>query len=80
MAKKFRVTFYTNVIYPSADGSDSDQFTRFYEVDDNYGIEQIALLVESDLLKNNFLKDELNHTHWFYKTADVTSFSIREMD
>lgn len=80
MAKKFRVTFYTNVIYPSADGSDSDQFTRFYEVDDKYGIEEIALLAQLDLVNNNFLKDELNHTHWFYKTADVTSFSIREMD
>lgn len=80
MAKKFRVTFYTNVIYPSTDGSESDQFTRFYEVDDKYGIEGIALLAQLDLASNDFLKDELNHTHWFYKTADVTSFSIRKMD
>lgn len=78
--KKFKVTFYTNVIYPTAESADSDQFTRIYDVGDHFTENGVAKLVATDLKVFDFLRDELSKTPWYYRTADVTSFTVREIE
>jgi|GEM_PF-6338973 len=73
--KNYRVTFYTNVVFPTADDVDQDQFTRFYQAK---SINDVEEMVTDDLTKNLFLKDMNMKSHWYYKTADVTSFTIKE--
>lgn len=78
--KKFKVTFYTNVIYPTAESADSDQFTQIYEVPDEFTVDGIAEMVQRDLKAFDFLRDEFSKTPWYYRTVDVTSFTIREIE
>ncbi len=78
--KKFKVTFYTNVVYSTADSADQDQFVRYYEVPDNWTADEVSKLVQKELEVNSFLKDESSfYSSLFYKSADVTSFRVQEI-
>lgn len=81
MGKKFKVTFYTNVVYPTADDVSQDQFTVFYEMYENATVDDVAGIVETDLKLFTFMKDESSgrYSTWYYRTKDVTSFSITEI-
>lgn len=77
MFKKFKVEFYTNVVYPTADNVEQDRFIRFYYAEE---IEHVPVLIEIDLQENMYLKHEgTGKAVWFYRTNDITCFSVKEL-
>lgn len=76
---KYGVTFYTKVVYPTANDVEQDQFTRFYEA---ISEEEAAHYAEYELEKSCFLKDMKRGSRftWYYKTDDVTSYRIEKIE
>lgn len=77
--KKFRVTFYTNVVISDGGNSEQIEFKDIYT--DETGektIEEVGLNVTNALVEHAFVK--LENSNDFIRSSSIVNFYVKELE